>query len=124
MRDDRNTSLKCDMDETAPSRVYCIKLHVRAIKSEEDMEPQKAAAAYLKLSSRILLHQLRKAFKSSIKMADLPWRVAGIRNETRFSTPYFARGFMSVCEASKRTLRQPCSGGVFMTTELHLPSAA
>jgi hypothetical protein len=40
MRDDRNTSLKCDIDETASTRVYCIKLHVRVIKSKEDMEPQ------------------------------------------------------------------------------------
>jgi hypothetical protein len=72
MPDDRNISLKRDTDDTASTRVYCIKLHVTMIKSEKNMEPQEAAEAYLKLSSRILLHQLRKAIKSSIKMADFP----------------------------------------------------
>lgn len=72
MHDDRNISLKPDTDDTASTTVYCIRLHVRMIKSEKDMEPQEAAEAYLNLSSRILLHQLRNSIKSSIKLADFP----------------------------------------------------
>jgi hypothetical protein len=40
---------------------------LRMIKSEKHLEPQEAAKANLKWSSRILLHQLRKAIKISPK---------------------------------------------------------